>query len=65
MSAADFQLLHDEKTDNSIMKRDLGKIYHQNGQQINDENQCIKFFFGENLNSIQEGDGYLEVDINI
>ena len=46
------------------MKRDFGKIYHQNGQQINDENQGNKFFFGENLNSTQVGDGYLEVDIN-
>ena len=46
------------------MKGDFGKIYHQNGQQINVENQCIKFFFGENFNSTQVGDGYLEVDIN-
>ena len=65
MSAEDFQLLDDEKTDNSIMKRDFVKIFDQNGQQVNDERHGIKFFFGGNLNYIQVGNGHLKFDTKI
>ena len=44
MSAEDFQLIDNEKSDKSIIKRDFIKIYHQQGTQIDDEYQSIKFF---------------------
>ena len=34
-------------------------FYHRNGQQGDNEKQGIKFFFGDNLNCIQIGKGYL------
>ena len=63
MSAEDFQLIDDSKIDDSIIKRDFIKIYHQHGAEVNNENQNIKFYFGENLNYIQIGNAYLEIDI--
>ena len=63
MSAEDFQLIDDLKIDDSIIKRDFIKIYHQHGAEVNNENQNIKFYFGENLNYIQIGNAYLEIDI--
>ena len=63
MSAEDFQLIDDSKIDDSIIKRDFIKIYHQHGAEVNNENQNIKFHFGENLNYIQLGNAYLEIDI--
>ena len=65
MSAEDFQLIDDSKIDDSIIKRDFIKIYHQHGAEVNNENQNIKFYFGENLNYIQIGNSYLEIDIEI
>ena len=63
MGAADVQLKDDEKTDDSIIKRVFIKIYHQSGADVNNENSNIKFYFGENNNFIQVGNGYLEFDI--
>ena len=63
MSAEDFQFIDDSKIDDSIIKRDFIKIYHQHGAEVNNENQNIKFYFGENLNYIQLGNAYLEIDI--
>ena len=34
MSAEDFQLIDDSKIDDSIIKRDLIKIYHQHGAEV-------------------------------
>ena len=65
MSAEDFQLIDDSKIDDSIIKRDFIKIYHQHGVEVNNENQNIKFYFGENLNYIQIGNSYLEIDITV
>ena len=65
MSAVDFQLVDDEKIDDSIIKRDFTKIYHQSGADVNNENSIIKFCFGENHNFIQVGNGYLEFDIKV
>ena len=64
MSSEDFQLLDDEKIDNSIIKSDFVKIYHQNGQ-VNDESQGVNFFLGEKLNYLQIGNSYLEFDIKL
>ena len=63
MSAEDFQLIDDSKIDDSIIKRDFIKIYHQHGAEVNNENQNIKFYFAENLNYIQLGNAHLEIDI--
>ena len=65
MSAEDFQLIVDSKIDDSIIKRDFIKIYHQHGAEVNNENQNIKFYFGKNLNFIQIGNSYLETDIEV
>ena len=63
MSAVDFQLVDDEKIDDSCIKRDFIKIYQQFGADVNNENSNIKFYFGEIHNFIQVGNGYLELDI--
>ena len=65
MSAEDFQLIDNEKIDDSIIKRDFIKIYHQSRANVKAEKSQIKFYFGENHNFFQEGNGYLEFDIRI
>ena len=65
MSAEDFQLIDIEKIDDSIIKRDFIKIYHQSGANVDAENSQINFYFGENHSFIQVGNGYLEFDIRI
>ena len=65
MSAQDFQLKDNEKIDDSIIKRDFIKIYHQSGANADVENSQNKFYFGENHNFIQVGNVYLEFDIRI
>ena len=64
MSLEDFQLLDNEPFDNSIIKRDFLKIYHQ-GAQLNQSDQNIEFIFGENNNYHQVGNSYLEFDITV
>ena len=63
MSLDDFQLLDNEPIDNSIVKRDYTKVYHQSGANLNDVNQNVEFIFGENNNYHKIGDAYLEFDI--
>ena len=65
MSLEDFQLLDNEPLDNSIIKRDFTKIYHRQGDQINQSYQNIDFIFGENSNYHQIGDSYLEFNITV
>ena len=65
MSIEDFQLLDKEPFDNSIIKRDFLKIYHQQGAQLNQSDQNIEFIFGENNNYHQVGTSYLEFDITV
>ena len=65
MSLEDFQLLDNEPFDNSIIKRDFTKIYHQQGALINQSDQNIEFIFGENNNYHQIGNGYLEFNITV
>ena len=65
MSAEGFQLVDIEKNDDSIIKRDFIKIYHQSGANVDAENSQIKFYFGETYSFIQVGNGYLEFDIRI
>ena len=65
MSLENFQLLDNEPLDNSIIKRDFTKIYHRQGDQLNQSDQNIEFFFGENNNYHQIGNGYLEFNITV
>ena len=64
MSAENFQLIDDEKIDDSIIKRDFIKNYHQSRANVDAENSQIKFYFSENHNFIQVGKGYLEFDMS-
>ena len=65
MSLEDFQMIDNEPIDNSIVKRDYTKVYHQQGANLNDSNQSVEFIFGENNNYHQIGNAYLEFDITI
>ena len=65
MSLEVFQLLDKESFDNSIVKRDFRKVYHQQGAQLNDSDQNINFIFGENITCQQIGNAYLEYDITV
>ena len=61
----DFQLIDNEPIDNSIVKRDYTKVYHQQGANLNDSNQSVEFIFGEKNNYYQIGNAYLEFNITI
>ena len=60
MFLEDFELIDNEPIDNSIVKRDFTKIYHRQGDQLNQSDQNIEFIFGENNNYHQIGNAYLE-----
>ena len=64
MSLEDFQLLDNESIDNSLIKRDVMKKYHQQGAQLNDPDQNIEFIFGDNNIYHQIGNSYLQFDIS-
>ena len=53
MSLEDFQLLDNEPFDNSIIKKDFTKFYHQQGAHINHSDRNIQFLFGENKNIVK------------
>ena len=65
MSLDDFQLIDNESIDNSIIKRDFIKVYHQQGAQLNNPDQNIEFIFGDNNNYHQIGNSYLQFDITL
>ena len=65
MSLEDFELINNVQIDDSIVKRDYTKVYHQQGANLNDSNQNVEFIFGENNNYHQIGNAYLEFDITI
>ena len=65
MSLVDFQLIDNEPLDNSIIKRDFTKIYHKQGDQLNQSDQNIEFISGENNNYHQVGNAYLELNITV
>ena len=65
MSLDDFDLIDNESIDNSIIKRDFKKVYHQQGVQLNDPDQNIEFIFGDNNNFHQIGNSYLQFDITV
>ena len=45
MSLEDFQLLDNEPFENSIIKRDFTKVYHNHGALLNQSDQIIDFIF--------------------
>ena len=57
MSLEVFQLLDNEPFDYSTIKRDFTIIYHQQGAQLNQSDQTIEFFSGENYNYHQISNG--------
>ena len=65
MSLGNFQLIDNEPIDNSIIKKDHIKVYHQQGAQLKDPDQIIEFIFGENSNYHQIGNSYLQFDITV
>ena len=65
MSVQDFQLIDNEPIDDSIVKREYTKIYHQQGANLKDSNQSVECIVGENNNYHQIGNAYLEFDIAI
>ena len=65
MSLEDFQLIDNEIIDNSIIKRDFTKIYHRQGNQLNQSDQNIEFVSGENNNYRRIGNRYLEFNITV
>ena len=65
MNLEDFQLLNNEPFDNSIVKRDFLKVYHQQGAQLNQSGQKFEFIFGENNNYHEIGNGYLEFELTL
>ena len=57
--------MDDEPFDNSIIRRDFLKIYHQQGALLNQSDQNVEFIFGENNIYHQVGNSYLEFGITI
>ena len=49
MSLEDFQLLDNEPFDNSIIKRDFTKFYHQQGAPLNQSGQNIEIILVRKL----------------
>ena len=65
MSLENFQILDNDTLDNSIIKRDFTKIYHRQGDQLNQSDQNVEFIFGENNNYHQIGNAYLEFNFTV
>ena len=65
MSLEEFQLLDKEPFDNSIVKRDFQKVYHQPGANLHDLDQHVEFIFGENHNYHQTGNCCFQNDITV
>ena len=65
MSLKYFQLLDKEPLGNSFIKRDFTKLYHRQGDQLNQSDQNIEFIFGENNNYHQIGNFFLEFTITV
>ena len=60
MSLEGFQLLDNELLDISNIKRDFTKVYHRQGDQLNQSDQIFEFFFGEKNIYHQIGNAFLE-----
>ena len=65
MSLEAFQLLDNEPLDNSIIYRDFTKIYHRQGDHLNQSDQNFELISGDNNNYHQIGNGYLEFNFTV
>ena len=65
MSLEDFQLMDNEASDSSIIKRGFLKVYHQQAANLSDSDQNIEFIFGENNTYHQIGKAYLQYKMTI
>ena len=65
MNLEDFQSLDNEPIDNSIIKRDFLKVYHQRGANLKDPDQNVQLLIGESINYHQIGNSYLEFGIAV
>ena len=65
MSSVDFQLVDDEKIDDSILKQNFIKPYHESGADLKSEKSKIKFYFAKKNNFIPGGNELFEFDIKI
>ena len=65
MNLENFHLLDSQPLDKSIIKRDFTKLYHRQGDQLNQSDQNIEFIFGGNNNYHEIGNAYLEVNITV
>ena len=60
-----FHFVHESQKDNSITKRGFMIYSYQQGARINDPNQSIVFFSGENKIYHQMGNGSFEFEITL
>ena len=65
MSFDDLQIIDRETIDNSIIKRDFLKSFHQQAANLNDFDQKIELIFGENNIYHQIGKAYLQYEFTI
>ena len=65
MSLEDFQPLDNVPLDNGIIKRDFTKLYHRQGDQLNQSDQNFEFILSENNNYHEIGNSFLEFNITI
>ena len=65
MNLEAFQFLDNEPIDNSIIKRDFLKVYHQQGAQLNQSDQNNEFMFCGNNKYHQIGNACFEFDITV
>ena len=65
MNLEDFQLLDNQQSDNSIIKRDFTKVNHQQGAQLKQPDQNFEIVSRENNNYHQIDNGYLEYKITV
>ena len=65
MNLEDFQLLDTEPIVNSIIKRDFTKIYHRQGDQLNQSDQNIEFVFGKDNNYHQKVNAFSEFNFTV
>ena len=65
MSLEDFHLLDNETIDNSLIKRDFLKKFHQQAATLNISDQNTQFIFGANYNYHQIGNAYFQYGITI
>ena len=64
MRFEDFQLIDNEVTDSSILKRDFVKIHHQQAAKLTDSDQNTEFIFRENSIYHQIGNAYLQCELS-